>query len=404
MPLYLRNLDKQCRERKQGIRTLNSLYAKCLQTGLTKKFYETRMQLATSKEEFETSKSRLQERLQYYKGQGITKLNFNSKRSIQFIATEGKDVQISTFALQLEQEIYNYEHRMRCLNIRNCPECLENAILSFLTEKGLNEHFTDRSKSHKVCEKCKEKPRGHFLANNLHPIWYERDQDGKLRLSSDGPRIIRHDIPEVLSRLSVPEKLLIRRIAPLIPTYHVQGMNGRFSGNYALKGNCVAFAQDVNDVCNELPRKKEGLLTVVRQLKSTDSSETYPKQMKVNRNKVLKALQWLKIHHSEYHNITINMDNLWFDGNEVDILKDATILNMKEMEDTPVDRVSEEHCDPDDIPGEELEVSTMHANETNTIPFGDQAEPVQRLFNIAKETKQMHKTLEFPPIDEEPIS
>jgi len=308
------------------------------------------------------------------------------------------------FHQQLEEKIYGFEHRMKCLQVKNCPKCRENKIISAETETKNRTHYTGEKRGNTTCEPCKTKEDDYFLKNNLHPIWYERDENGNLKHDNGGNRIIRYDVPAELSTLTIPEKMLIRRVAPLIPTFHVRGTTGRFQGHYALRGNCVAFPQDVTEICDELPRKKEGLVTIIRQIKSTQSSETFPKQMTVNRVKVLKALRWLKIHHSEYHDIKIRMDNLWFSGDETDIMQDACVLNMASAASDDMEYVSPSHLDPNVVPDEEFQVSTMHVNESVTIPSGQEADRIQDLISIARETNQMAKTLEFPPIDDEPIS
>ena len=124
-----------------------------------------------------------------------------------------------------------------------------------------------------------KKKKGYWLKNNLQPIWYERAGDGNFRLDEAGEKIIRYDVPEVLSTLSMSEKLLIRRSAPFIPSLHIS------NGIYGIKGHCVSFPQDISDMCDELPRRRESIVTFVRQMGNKDTSEMYLKHLRVNKEK-----------------------------------------------------------------------------------------------------------------------
>ena len=55
----------------------------------------------------------------------------------------------------------------------------------------------------------------------------------------------------------------------------------------------------------------------------------FPKQMKVNKERVLNALKWLQKHHDGYHNIVITPENFWFDGEEIDMCKDTSVIKIK---------------------------------------------------------------------------
>ena len=51
--------------------------------------------------------------------------------------------------------------------------------------------------------------KGFWLKNKLQPLWYERTDDGNFRLDDAREEIVRYDVLEVLSTLSMSEKLLI---------------------------------------------------------------------------------------------------------------------------------------------------------------------------------------------------
>ena len=89
------------------------------------------------------------------------------------------------------------------------------------------------------------------------------------------------------------------------------------SGNFGIKGHCVLFLQDLVKVCNELPRRKDEIVTFIREMGSKFTSEMLLKYVRVNQKRVLTALRWLIQHHSDYTDIQIKEDNLsWMNGEE----------------------------------------------------------------------------------------
>ncbi len=114
----------------------------------------------------------------------------------------------------------------------------------------------------------------------------------------------RYDIPKELSSLTVSEQLLIRKCAPYIPSVHLN------NGFFALTGQCVAFPQQVTTVCSDLPRHPDEIVTYVCQLGNSKASSVHLQHLKVRCNKVIDALKWLKLHHTEYRDIAINESKL----------------------------------------------------------------------------------------------
>ena len=60
-----------------------------------------------------------------------------------------------------------------------------------------------------MCVVNTRRKKGYWLKNNLQPIWYERTDDGNFRLDDAGEKIVRYNVPEVLSTLSMRKKLPI---------------------------------------------------------------------------------------------------------------------------------------------------------------------------------------------------
>ena len=145
------------------------------------------------------------------------------------------------------------------------------------------------------------------------------------------------------------EKLLIRRCANYVPSVHLR------NGIFGITGHCVTFPQDITDMCDELPQRKETLLTFVRNIGNKDTDNVFPTFLRVNRHNVVNALKWLQKHNPFYRNIRINEGNLdWMNGaEEVNMGSDGVVLNMKEsarskMEETEDKHVSNVHSTKQD--------------------------------------------------------
>ena len=121
------------------------------------------------------------------------------------------------------------------------------------------------------------------------------------------------------------EKLLIRRCANFIPTAHLR------NGVFALKGHAVTFPQDTTELCDELPQKKDTIITFIRNIGNRDTSAVFPTSLRVNRRNMLNALLWLKKHNQFYANIQIKEENLnWMKGKEeVNVGTEGVELDIK---------------------------------------------------------------------------
>ena len=140
-----------------------------------------------------------------------------------------------------------------------------------------------------------------------------------------GKKIPHFEIPQELKRLTVAKRLLIQRCATFVPSVHLS------NGTFALKGYCVSFPQDIIQMWDELPHRKEQELVFIRYIGNKDTSVVYPKSMRVNRQNVINALLWLKKHNPHYSNVTINESNMdWMkDKDEANTGQESTILSTK---------------------------------------------------------------------------
>ena len=186
-------------------------------------------------------------------------------------------VPATEYELHRDEELIQMEHENHILRVQMCNVCKENHMNQVKSEKQLKKEY--------ICTKCKALNRKtYYTDNNLNPIWYERIPNAtkfdQFLLDSRGNKIIRFDIPEELSELTISEQLLIRKVAPFIPAVHIN------SGFFALKGQCVAFPQDISDVCDTLPRKQSDLVTYIRQMGNKNTSAVKLKHLRVRRKKL----------------------------------------------------------------------------------------------------------------------
>jgi len=132
--------------------------------------------------------------------------------------------------------------------------------------------------------------------------------------------------------------------------------------------------------------------------------------MRVNRQNVIDALNWLKKHNPHYSNVTINESNLdWMKGNdEANLGQEGTMLLTKSSQHykvmlTQEDNVSYAHrrLDFSDSAGNlcDVEIGSMHPNKSNPLPNEQNTNIIQSLIEIATDTNQESKVMDFPSID-----
>ena len=138
------------------------------------------------------------------------------------------------------------------------------------------------------------------------------------------------------------------------------------------------------------------MLVFIRYLGNKDTCAVYPKSLRVNRKKVIEALDWLKKHNPLYSDITIRESNLdWMQGEEeVSIASNAEKFQTKNSkhiriisgEEPEFVSHSAQQDNPDD---DDIVISTMHANQPNPLPSKDNANIIHSIKNIAQATGQL---------------
>jgi len=293
--------------------------------------------------------------------------------------------------------IPEFEHGNKHIKIRSCVECRENIMKIITAETDIGKPFK--------CDSCKNLCQNYYEDNGLQPIWYERIPNAKsfhdFKLDENGKKIKRYDIPQELATLTISEQLLIRKCAPYIPSVHLS------NGFFALTGQCVAFPQQVTEVCTELPRHPDEIVTYIRQLGNSQTSLVHLQHLKVRRDKVIEALRWLKLHHTEYKDITINESNLkWMKDQEettvLDHVKNYRVKGKQSMN-SQLPKVSEVQCSVDNDSPFNLDYAIMTGGVDDSGIDPDQKEMMDDLVDTTKANKLNDKLLMFPPHGDEPV-
>ena len=385
-----------------AISDINKSYRNMLEIGKTKDAFTvakegvSTMLTAKTKEEFEKAKYNVNRRYTNHVSAKKAVLQ-NFRLETELIPDPRKYCSLperqppTNREVLVKEQILTFEQYLSSLNVFKCSLCLECQI----EEKPYVED------PDYVCKGCKtRKDSNYFIKNNLHPVWYHVDDKGNRLLDSGGNEIPQYHIPEELSTLSMYEKLLIRRCANFVPTVHLR------NGVFGIKGHAVTFPQDITDMCDELPQRKETIVTFIRNIGNKETSSVFPTSLRVNRIKVLNALVWLKKHNQFYANIQIKEENLdWMDGKEeVNLGTEGVNLDIRctsrsKKENEEEEYVSKSHETEMNDVNDDFQVHTVHANETRRVPSGRQAEPMNEFVEIAKRTDQTASVLAFPAID-----
>ena len=392
------------KEYNKAKRKVNELYVMSLQLGVVEKFRERKIHLQKSKKQFMKQEKEFRRFLVNRKKSGAICLDITESVDIQFMDNPNHGLigrSRETYRSRLiKEEIIQFEYKMRTLQVSTCCVCRENKLIF---PKGVAKDLpVGLSVGDSVCSLCKKnkcQESNKYLKENLQPIWYERDGNGNFKYDCNNEKIIRYDIPAELKSLTMAEKLLIRRCSPLIPSHHIR------NGVYGIYGHCVTFPQDIEKMCEELPQKQSNMVIFVRNMNDRVSGVQHTHHFKVNKEKVLKALRWLKVHHVGYKNISINSSNMdWIkNGSVYDVATSYVIQAKKSSRDgvrEASETVSSNQCDGNDNDdGNELTCSTVHPNTRTRVPTKEQGDIIRSLEEAAKESNQKYDTLDFPPVD-----
>ena len=393
------------KERKRANQSINHYYKLCANLGLIERFYKSKITTSRNWTEFTSRKKSLNGSVVQANKDGAFDLKIQSSLSF-YQTTSGNRRSFTKRDLIVREAIFKFEYNNKCQRIKICPSCKENVMVNVRTKKQLDQYFTSSSKIHPICDHCKSSDNvtadsDYYEHSNRHPVWFEHSTDsGEIVLDSDGSKIAKYTIPDELQDLRIGEKLLIQRYSPYIPTHHIR------NGQYGIKGHCVTFPQDITDVCNVLPQRKEKLLTFIRYMSNKDDTTPYPKQYVIRRQKVIGALKWLKVHHSGYRDITILESNLDWMGNDQtkNMAEFGKVVHTNhKSNDYTEEFVSKAHTVNE--AHEVISITTMHINEKKSTPSPTEAKPILELVKQKDELGKLGEALHFPAIDvSQPVS
>lgn len=116
-------------------------------------------------------------------------------------------------------------------------------------------------------------------------------------------------IPQELQELTFVEKLMIARVRHNACIVKVEK-----SGQYKMRANVICFESPIPKLYHTLPPKKSELDEIVAYLfigPNQPSEEDHTRTpLLVNKDRVLRALEWLKLNHCDYADLSISKKNL----------------------------------------------------------------------------------------------
>ena len=237
----------------------------------------------------------------------------NTSRKQNDIPGTNKDLlqQDDPTLTEFVKQVMEFEREMFNLHFNHCKICFRRKLSLPVNKAG-------------ICNRCAQEKKGRNKFNDENaalPTWI--DKNGRKR----------YDIPKVLLDLSLAEKLIIQQVSPFIPVIHIK------NGSMGSRGHVVSFYQDITSICNVFPRLPSEV-TMVKVVRSslTKNGDAIEKAFNINKEKVLRSLEWLKEHNILYSNITIDKTRFdWMQGK-----KQCNLNNIIEI-DSPIT----ENDDPD---------------------------------------------------------
>ncbi|EXX58668.1 uncharacterized protein LOC105316640 [Rhizophagus irregularis DAOM 181602=DAOM 197198] len=130
------------------------------------------------------------------------------------------------------------------------------------------------------------------------------------------------EVPDDLQNLTEIEEMLIARVFPMMLVYRLRG------GQHGYRGNVINFPQNVQELATKLPRHPSSLDVLVIRRHSASNPEAF-RDFRVCRNKVIRALNWLKENNRYYADIIIDYEvlrSLPIDGSIDDQLRDVRMI------------------------------------------------------------------------------
>jgi len=219
-------------------------------------------------------------KLKKYNLSNSVPLNCNKDSSVQVevhrAVTKHKEFLESTF---------KFESIMQQCTFSHCSICRQRR-LGLQTVNG-------------ICTRCNSSKQKFVFGheNKALPTWIKDNE-------------VMFDLPKELVHLTMAEKLLIQRVSPLVPVIHIK------NGFLGVRGHIVSFFQDISSITTILPRlPSEVSIVKVIHASQTRCGNELRKTFIVDRERLLKALMWLKKYNYLYKDIIIDKTRLSWMGN-----------------------------------------------------------------------------------------
>ena len=171
------------------IDAINECYRKMLEIGKCKEVFQRvdgnqcELLRAKLKQEFLNAKKNILLRYSRYVNSGAPKLTISIDVELapdpRKYTNSGQEMPTEKEIIVKEQ-LLKHEFVTNNLNIQKCNICLECHMEKDVMMK--QDSFT--------CKKCKDRnDPNHFIKNNMHPLWYEIEDDGSFQMDSNGKKI-----------------------------------------------------------------------------------------------------------------------------------------------------------------------------------------------------------------------
>ena len=231
---------------------------------------------------------------------------------------------------------------------------------------------TKRSRTNYVCMRCtrdKKCPQAFSSENSLTPS----------------------KVPPQLQGLTQTEEMLIARALPIMRVYIKPG------GQRGYSGHCINLPQDIKELASSLPRYPKDKALIVVKVKGRNNTF---KDVKVRKEKVQNALQWLIENNPHYAGVDMNLESLNSlpeNGVPADILTvdtDAVVL-------------SDENAKPDSSSGpcslnpDEDVVYNSSSEMSSFLPVGEQK---QQEMEAIRNLLFAEEPIQWPTVSNDPLN
>ena len=283
------------------------------------------------------------------------------------------------------------------------------------TDSVLFSHISKFEKStnalhHKVCNRCKcvslsmkMKRKDGDICSSCGDSGNNRDELEYLPVWYDDNDCAQFHVPEELKCLTDGEKLLIQRASPFVPLHHIK------NGVLGMRGHCCCFLQAIEEVCSVLPRFPADVHVVnyVQTYVQEIGGVFKTKQYRINRGRVIRALEWLKKYNKVYSDIEIDKSRLdWMGDND-----EGNLLSSVDMEvDHPevFDKFRETVCGNQNMvdPKSNVEEISYYGvlGETDRVELSKEDQQISReLSSLTRKTKNCN-VQDWPQISDKALS